>query len=316
MPGTLHQGLLALFQEDPWLAFDVLGIARPVDGIPIDRRAEVEREGKQEYTVYQGFPDLVLVHRDANKRRRGRRRGIVITVEAQKAYNRDKRWMIPVYQSHLAEEHRLDTWAVVISLHEQMSRSLRAWSRGAPPKVDVLLLDVLSVSKSAWLADPARRPMAAVLAGALHGYAGDFDAARRAFHFTRTMTGKRRRRHGMTILAALPKPQRDKLMEELPMQEQHDWMDVERRSGTYQFGVEEGLQRGLEEGREEGREEGLEEGRTALLELIFELLAERGVTVDSNSETQIRSCEDLTTLQRWVRRAVHATSIDELLERT
>jgi hypothetical protein len=158
------------------------------------------------------------------------------------------------------------------------------------------------MAKNGWLDDPARRPMAAVLVGALHGYAGDFDSARRAFHFTRTMTGKRRRQHGMTILAALPEHQRDRLIKELPVQEQHSWMDVERRSGTYQFGVK------------EGREEGREEGRIALVELIFELLAERGVVVAGQDAAQIRTCADLPTLQRWVRRAVHAKNTAELFE--
>ena len=39
MPGVLHQGILWLFEDDPWLAFDVLGLPRPVDGTPIDRWA-------------------------------------------------------------------------------------------------------------------------------------------------------------------------------------------------------------------------------------------------------------------------------------
>ncbi|HVI00277.1 MAG TPA: hypothetical protein VM869_16285 [Enhygromyxa sp.] len=185
-----------------------------------------------------------------------------------------------------------------------MSRSLRLWREAGPPKVEALVLDVESVPTSPWLDDPARRPMAAVLAGALHGYAGDFEAARRAFQFTRSMAGKRRQRHGMTLLAALPKSQREQLIKELPVQEQHSWMDVERRSGTFHFGVEEGL------------EQGLEQGRKALVGLIVDLLAERGVKLDAEAEAQIRSCKDLSTLQRWARRAVHATSSDELLERT
>jgi hypothetical protein len=302
MPGTLHQGILALLQEDPWLAFDILGIERPTDGFPTPARAEIERDGKEPLTVRQDYPDLVLIHRGATARQ-----GVVITIEAQKDYNAEKRWMIPVYQANLAEEHRLETWAVVVSLDEQMSRSLRLWREGGPPKVDALILDVLSVPKSPWLDEPALRPTAAVLAGALHGYAGDFDAARRAFQVTRTMSGKRRRRHGMTILAALPQHQREQLIGELPVQEQHDWMDVERRSGTYHFGVKEGL--------EQGREQGLEQGRLALITLIFDLLAERSIAVDAQAEAQIRSCEDLATLQRWVRRAVHASSSAELLER-
>jgi hypothetical protein len=317
MPGTLHQGILALLQEDPWLPFDLLGIPRPVDGTPTPARGEIERDGKEPLTVRQDYPDLVLVHRGATPRQ-----GIVITIEAQKDYNSEKRWMIPVYQANLAEEHRLETWSVVVSLDEQMSRSLRIWRVAGPPKVDALILDVLSVPKSPWLDEPARRPMAAVLAGALHGYAGDFEAARRAFQVTRTMSGKRRRRHGMTILAALPQHQRDQLIGEIPVQEQHDWMDVERRSGTYHFGVkegreqgrEEGLEVGIELGREEGLEQGREEGRrAALIGLIFDLLDERGITIDAQAEAQIRSCEDLSSLQRWVRRAVHAENGDELL---
>jgi hypothetical protein len=297
VPGTLHQGLLALFQQDPWLAFDILGIARPADGTPIDRRAEIERDGKSELTVRQGYPDLVFVYRKGPKSRRG----VVITVEAQKDYDAEKRWAIPVYQVLLADEHRLQTWAVVVSLDKQMSRSLRRWRDGEPPKVDVLLLDVETVAKS-WLDDPARRPMAAVLAGALHGYAGDIDAARRAFQFTRTMPGKRGRRHGMTVLAALPEDQRKQLIEELPMPEQHSWMDVERRSGTYHFGVK------------EGREEGLEQGRKILLALIFELLDEGGVAVDAKTEARLRKCKHLPTLKRWARQAAHATNVADLFK--
>jgi len=96
------------------------------------------------------------------------------------------------------------------------------------------------------------------------------------------------------------------------MQDQHDWMDIERRSGTYAFGRREGR----EQGREEGREEGRKEARDFTLALLFELLAERGIVVDPHSEAQLRSCDDLPTLQRWVRRAVHASTIEELLDPT
>ena len=82
------------------------------------------------------------------------------------------------------------------------------------------------------------------------------------------------------------------------MHEQHDWMDVERRSGTYQFGVEEGRA----------------EGRAAIIELIFEVLADRGLVVDAASEARIRSCDDLSTLRRWARQAIDVPRVDALLE--
>jgi hypothetical protein len=160
---------------------------------------------------------------------------------------------------------------------------------------------VLLYRTPVWLDEPAPRPTAAVLAGALHGYAGDFEAARIAFRITRTMDKKSRRRHGMTILAALPKDQRERLIGELPVQEQHSWMDVERRSGTYHFGVEEGLAQGREH------------ERATLIALIFKLLGQRDVIVDAEAEGQIRGCDDLSTLQQWVLRAAHATSTAELL---
>lgn len=301
MASTLHQGILALFQDDPWLAFDILGIARPTDGRPIPRRAEVERDGKKPWTVRQGYPDLVMIHRYPKKKRKKKRRGAVITIEAQTVPDHDKRWMIPVYQTHLAEEHRLPTWSVVVSLSAEVSRALRAWRVGDPPIVDVLLLDVDTVSKS-WLDQSARRPMAAVLAGILHGYAGDFEAARRGFHVTRKMSKRRGRRHGMTILAALPKHQRDQLLKEVPVEERSEWIEVERRSGTYHYGHEEGL------------EKGREEGRLTLLDLIFDLLTARGVRVDAGSQAQIRDCRDLALLRRWARRAADATSVAELFE--
>ena len=88
---------------------------------------------------------------------------------------------------------------------------------------------------------------------------------------------------------------------------QDGWSEIERRSGTYHYGHEEGL--------EVGREQGLEQGRIALLEMLFEVLARRAIVVDAASEAQIRSCRDLAVLQRWLRRAMDATSLDELFER-
>src|SRR5690606_28157204 len=75
--------------------FDVLGLVRPADGTPIDRRGEIERPGKKPWTIRPGYPDLVMV------RRRGRksRRGAVITIEVQVARDDDKRWMIPGYSA-------------------------------------------------------------------------------------------------------------------------------------------------------------------------------------------------------------------------
>ena len=81
------------------------------------------------------------------------------------------------------------------------------------------------------------------------------------------------------------------------MQEQHEWMDVERRSGTYDF----------------GRREGLQEGAcTALRELILGCLEDRRLTVDDESTARILACEDVPTLQRWARRSMSVATVDQL----
>jgi hypothetical protein len=301
VPGTLHQGLLLVIQDDPWLAFDLLGIERPTEGVPIDRRGEIEREGAEPLSVRAAYPDLVLVYQDPDDPRKG----VVISVEAKRAQDAEKRWMIPIYQACLAGHYRLPTYVVVIALDARVSRAMKEWAEGPPPKVDVLLLDVVSVSRT-WLDEPEKRPMAAILAGILHGYHGDLDAARVAFRVTRSLGGKRGHRHGLTILAALTKEARNQLIAELPMDEQDTWMDVERRSGTYAFGREEGLEEGLEQGREEGRR--------LLVELILSNLGERRIPVDAHTEDRIRGCRELPTLQRWAGAATRVASAAELLD--
>jgi hypothetical protein len=312
VPGALHQGILALFEQDPWLAFDILGLRRPVVGTPVAGRGEVELGVDESYKSRSGFPDLVLVCRRgrSGRNRRKRARGAVITIEAQKGLDEQKRWMIPVYQALLARKHELATWSIVVSFSAQMSRLIELWRTGPPPRVDSLVLDVASAPKSPWLDDPERRPTASVLVAALHAYEGDIDAARRGLLAARAMPDELRERHTMTILAALPQPHRNTLIEELPVYERDNLMEIERQSGTFMFGRQEGRR----EGRRAGRREGLREGRKALVELIFGLLADRGLRVDAESEAHIRACKSLAELQRWARRAVEVASVAELLD--
>ena len=296
--GTLHQGILRLFRDDPWLAFDLLRIPRPTDGTPIDRHAEVDIEGADAFHVRQGFPDLVLVAKG------GRGGGAVITVEAQKKPDKRKRWRIPLYQILLAVEHQLPTWAVVVSFSKRMSKLVEEWSQGHPPKVDALVLDIDNVPVDAGREPGQERPTAAVLAAALHGYAGDLRAARNGLRVAMSLPQPQRRRYANTILAALPKPERERLMRQLPVEEEDELMEIERQSGTYFVGHDEGLRKGLEKGR-----------RLALGELTLAQLASRGVPVDRRSEARIRKSKSMALLQRWALRAASVNSVAELFAR-
>jgi predicted transposase YdaD len=74
--------------------------------------------------------------------------------------------------------------------------------------------------------------------------------------------------------------------------------------------MERGRQQGLARGREEGREEGRLRGRA---EAVLRLLTARGLHVDDASRQHILSCSDVATLDLWFDRALHATSLSEVL---
>ena len=301
MPGTLHQGLLSLFRDAPWLAFDLLGIQRPVDGTPIDRRAEIDRDAEQLQKIKSRYPDLVLVYRDPEDRARG----IVICVEAQSKLNRKKRWRIPSYHGSLADDHELETWVALVSFSRGFSAAIREWSSGPPPRIDALLLDVDSVPVFETLEQAMAWPTAAVLVATLHGCRRNLDAARMAIVACRGLPDEQRQRYNATVLAALPKSLRHQLMGEMSVDERDELMDIERRSGTYFVGHEAGLAKGIEQGIEQGR-------RMTLVELILAIFEVRGVEVDPEAEAKVRACESLPTLQRWARAARSATQMAQL----
>jgi hypothetical protein len=71
------------------------------------------------------------------------------------------------------------------------------------------------------------------------------------------------------------------------------------------------VEKGRAEGRAEGVALGLKKGRA---EGVLQLLSERGVNVDNNSRQRILSCTDLATLDLWLKRAITATHISEVLD--
>jgi hypothetical protein len=82
---------------------------------------------------------------------------------------------------------------------------------------------------------------------------------------------------------------------------------TEELMGTF---FEEYFEKGRQKGLDEGLAMGLAKGRA---EAVLDLLAMRGVRVDSKARERILSCTDLATLGRWFERAARATHISEVL---
>jgi hypothetical protein len=64
------------------------------------------------------------------------------------------------------------------------------------------------------------------------------------------------------------------------------------------------------EGKVEGKAEGKAEGK---VEALMMLVEQRGLAITEEQRRKILACKDLPTAERWLRRAISAASVDELL---
>lgn len=75
-------------------------------------------------------------------------------------------------------------------------------------------------------------------------------------------------------------------------------------------GLARGLAKGLAEGLAHGRHEGVVDG---VQRSLLQLLAARGIALDEAGRARIVEERDLQRLERWLARAVHATSLADVL---
>ncbi len=69
-----------------------------------------------------------------------------------------------------------------------------------------------------------------------------------------------------------------------------------------------------EEARAEGRSEGRTEGRTEEgADAVLTVLRARGIAVPAAARKRILAEKDLRQLKRWLKRAIVATSIDQVI---
>jgi predicted transposase YdaD len=79
-------------------------------------------------------------------------------------------------------------------------------------------------------------------------------------------------------------------------------------------GHQRGRAEGLTEGQARGRAEGLTEGQArGRAEAVLQVLSARGIVVDESARATVLACRDLDTLDRWLKLAVSASTVAELL---
>jgi predicted transposase/invertase (TIGR01784 family) len=93
---------------------------------------------------------------------------------------------------------------------------------------------------------------------------------------------------------------------------------VQEQQGKLDYALEAGIQLGLNRGKAEGLAQGLEQGKAQGLaqgkaEALLALLDARGLSVDEQSRSHILGCQAGRLLDRWLRRAIRADSVAEVL---
>jgi hypothetical protein len=235
--------------------------------------------------------------------RDGRARAVlVLEVQTARRSEKPKAWLL--YIAHLAARFRVPVSLVVLTFDERVARWARR-SRSFGPGVvfsPIVIgpsdLPEIRTAQQALAAGDAGVVVAlARLAAGPSGLAAHTEEIARIFEATlRTKDPARRRDYLSLMHGAAAAPLRamlERLLEDHGM----NALEIIYRDGRA-------------EGRAEGKAEGKAEGEALAL---LRVLHARNISVDSTSEARILETRDTALLERWLDRAVKASTVEDVL---
>ncbi|BCJ38763.1 hypothetical protein Athai_62660 [Actinocatenispora thailandica] len=287
MPSVMHEALIAVFHQNPSLAAVLLG---DVLGVKVpdwhNARLDAGETNELPHTEYRADAVVTLCEAD--------RPVLSVVVEVQLRRDPAKRWSWPVYLATLRARLQCPVALLVVCPDTRAA----AWC-GEP----------IELGHPGWMlqplvAGPNQIPVQsdtaelAVLSGLAHAAGPDcrqaLDAANVALD---TIDPDLAVRYIEIMLAALPEAARRYL---------------EAKMSTHTFEFQSDYARRLRaEGRTEGRTEGRAEGEAAALLMLFDA---RGWVVSDEIRRRLDGCTDVDQLDRWLRRAANAASLDEVFD--
>ncbi len=284
MPSLQHEGIVLLFRENPSLAVHLLREALGVR-VPKHTAARLASETVRQLEPIELAADAVVLLT------RNERPVLAIVVEAQLGDVTKKRLSWPVYATVVRREHGCDTVVLVVAPTRRIARSADRPIVIGPGSVIRPL--VIGPSRLPRIVDSnvaCEHVELAVLSAMAFGrndtklqvVRPTLEALARA-----QLDEERRKTYADVVYAALGRAARAAL-------------EAHMKSGQYEYSSW-FAKKYVAEGKAEGEAKAL-----------LSVLAARGLQVPEVVATRVRECRDLEQLERWVRRAAVATSIDEV----
>jgi hypothetical protein len=302
MPSMLHESLLQLFRNRPTLAAELL---RDTLGVPIPpfTEARVEEADLTQVLPTEYRADLVVILRHGAP-------VFGIVVEAQLAPDDDKPFTWPHYGMALRAKLRCPVCVLVIThdpkVAEWASQRIDTGQPGVP--FFPVVLGPRAVPRVTTPAEAERAPELAVLSVLAHGREErGLEMALATLTATSGLDEERAMFYLDLVRGALNDSAR-RALESMMSTGNYQLQDPESARKLLDF-----TRRLREEGKVEGKAEGEAKGKA---EALLHILATRGLAVSDSDRDRILSCTDLATLDRWIDRAIRASTMSDVMRST
>jgi hypothetical protein len=307
MPSMSHEILVDLFKNRPSLAAEILAEVLGVP-LPVYTEARITSADLTQIQPAEYRADAVVVLRHGKDAVR------VIIVEVQLATDPRKRLSWPVYVTASRALHDCPTTLLVVAPDPVVAgwcaEPIETGTPGFALRPPVLRYTAVPVVTD--LEEASRRPELGVLSAMAHGdseQAATIGAA--VIHAIRELDDNRTRLYYDLVYNSMNDAARRALEE---MMKGYVYQSDFAKKYVAQ-GHAEGRTEGLTEGRAEGLTEGRAEGRTQeAARNLLTVLRARGIAVPDAVRERILAQKDPERLERWLEKAVVASSVAAVLD--
>lgn len=286
-----HEGLIALFRENPALAPDLLQQALHVP-LPAYTEIRLEEADFTQLVPTEYRADLVILLVDGQP-------VFGIILEVQLAKSEEKWFSWPLYQAALRAKLRCPTCVLVLAPDAAVADwAGQAVDTGQPGSAFVpLVLGPRGIPRLTEVEQTKLSPELAVLSSLAHGNEpGGLEVVLATLAALVGTSDEKARFYYDLVVSRLNEASRQAL-------------EGLMKTGTYEF-QSEFARKYVAQGIAEGEARGEARGEAKAL---LTILSARGLAVSGEQRDHILGCQDLATLEQWLKKAINAASVEEVI---